>query len=123
MPEEANFATWTTYQKAWSDVSTAKRQNLLRRSVADAGTYTDPLVHCTGHAELLAYIEQFRASMPGASFRNHQFMEHHAQSLAAWTLYDAQGAEIQPGTSYAQFGEDGRLTHIIGFFATDFNAA
>jgi hypothetical protein len=113
---QAHLSTWYTYQKAWSDVSSAERQGLLVDSVTDGCVYTDPSTQCNGRAELMAFIEQFRQSMPGTSFKNNTFTHHHAQSLATWVLQDAQGNELQPGMSYARFGEDGRLTLVTGFF-------
>lgn len=117
MSDSTLQTTWHTYQKAWSDVSPAERRELLARSVAENGIYTDPRSSCQGYDALQNHIEQFRQSMPGASFKNHRFVEHHAQSHAEWTLYDAQGQEVQPGNSYARYGEDGRITHVAGFFA------
>ena len=117
MPDSAQQTTWYTYQKAWSDVSSDERRELLARSVSEDGVYTDPRSFCQGLNALVSYIEQFRQRMPGASFKNHRFVEHHAQSHAEWTLYDAQGQEVQPGNSYARYGEDGRITHVSGFFA------
>ncbi len=116
MPESPQETTWYTYQKAWSDVSSAERRELLARSVSENGVYTDPLSSCQGYDALVNYIEQFRASMPGALFKNHRFVEHHAQSHAEWTLYDAQGKEFQSGNSYARYGQGGRITHVTGFF-------
>ena len=116
MQNEEKSATWSTYQKAWSDVSASERQDLLNRSVSADCVYTDPLVQCTGREELIAYIRQFRQSMPGGSFKNQKFVEHHGESLAEWTLYDAGGAAPQSGASHARFGEDGRITRVTGFF-------
>lgn len=117
MSDDPKLATWHTYQAAWAPhLSSAERQELLTRSVHEDGVYADPHSECLGHAALLAHIEAFRQQMPDAPFRNHSFLSHHAQSLAEWTLYDAQGTELQPGKSYARFGEDGRLTRIAGFF-------
>lgn len=117
MSEDSKLATWHTYQAAWApQLSTAERQELLTSSVAEDGVYTDPNSECVGQATLLAHIEAFRQQLPDAPFRNRTFRSHHAQSLAEWTLYDAHGAELQPGASYARFGADGRLTHIAGFF-------
>ena len=123
MDATAHQTTWSTYQQAWSDVPPATRRELLARSVSEGGVYTDPLAVCQGHDALQAYIEAFRQSMPGASFKNHRFTAHHDQSHAEWSLYDAQGQEVQPGHSYARFGADGRLTHVTGFFAAPAEAA
>ena len=110
-------STWATYQRAWEDVSSAERQDLLKESVTDDCIYTDPTGQTHTRAELVAYIEKFRESMPTGSFQNHKFLEHHDQSLAEWVLLQ-NGADFQPGSSWARFGEDGRITNVTGFFAT-----
>ena len=117
MINEAYRETWATYQAAWEDVSPAERQELLNKSVADDCVYTDPLGQARSRAALIAYIEGFQQAMPGYSFKNHTFSDHHAQSLAGWMLYDGGGAEVQPGSSWAHYGEDGRITSVSGFFA------
>ncbi len=116
MPNEAYRATWATYQAAWGDVSSAERQELLSKSVSDNCVYTDPQGQANNRAELIAYIEGFRQAMPGYTFKNHTFLDHHAQSMAGWILHDASGAEAQPGSSWAHYGEDGRITNVSGFF-------
>ncbi len=116
MPTESFRATWATYQAAWEDVSPDERLRLLNESVADDCVYTDPNRQTNNRAELIDYIEKFRAGMPGGTFKNHQFTDHHQQSLAGWMLYNANGSELQPGNSYAHFGDDGRITRVTGFF-------
>ncbi len=116
MANEAYRATWATYQSAWEDVTAAERQNLLNKSVSDNCVYADPQGQTSNCEELISYIEGFRKAMPGYSFKNHKFSDHHAQSIAEWTLCDADGAEVQPGSSWAHYGEDGRITNVSGFF-------
>ncbi len=36
--------------------------------------------------------------------------------MADWILCDAGGVEVQPGSSWAHYGEDGRITNVSGFF-------
>ena len=89
---EARRATaWKNYQAAWGNVSSEDRQRLLSGSVATDCVYTDPATQRHGHAELIAYLEQFQQRMPGAYFTNEQFLEHHGQAVAHWTRVDAQG--------------------------------
>lgn len=115
--QTAHRSTWATYQRAWEDVSSTKRQKLLNDSISDGCIYTDPVGQTHGRAELVAYIEKFRESMPAGSFKNLTFLEHHDQSMAEWMLFQG-GAEFQPGSSWARFGEDGRIANVTGFFAT-----
>lgn len=108
--------TWATYQLAWENVSSEERRRLLEASVSDQCRYSDPTGATAGRDELISYIEAFRAQVPGATFQNQMFIEHHGQSVAGWTLYDYDDVS-QSGTSYARYASDGRLEHIAGFFA------
>ena len=86
MAVDANRATWAIYQAAWEDVSAAERLELLHKSVADDVVYLDPQSECKGFDALLVKIQQTRVAMPKYTFRNHMFLMHHAQSVAAWDL-------------------------------------
>lgn len=116
MTNEEYLSTWKTYQAAWEDISSDERRSLLESSVAEDGVYTDPMNECGNREELIAVVEQFQQQSPGASFTNNIFLDHHAQAMANWTLSDADGSVITDGGSYARFGEDGKLTTIVGFF-------
>ena len=65
---------------------------------------------------IIRKIERFRSDMPGTAFRNHHFLFHHGWSLAHWTLYDAGGVAMVPGASVAEYGVDGRIIRVTGFF-------
>jgi len=117
MANTAYVSTFELYQSAWSSsLSPAERQPRLDRSVAEDCVYTDPGSECHGHAELIVKIEDSKQRFPGALFRNDSCLEHHAQALFNWTMFDGQGDEFVKGTSYVRFGEDGRLSHMTGFF-------
>ena len=116
MRDEAKLATWTAYQAAWSDMSAGKRRALLDESVNEHCIYSDPTSCCEGAVALMEHIERSREKVPGASFRNDKFLDHHDQGLSEWTMFDGTGAVVATGTSYARFGVDGRLTHMTGFF-------
>ncbi len=110
-------STFEAYQSAWSShISPAERQRLLERSVAEGCFYTDPGFACHGYAELITKIEDSKQRFPGASFRIDRSLDHHAQALFNWTMFDGKGNEFVTGASYVRFGEDGRLTHMTGFF-------
>jgi hypothetical protein len=116
MNGEAYLATWNTYQSAWGPLDEAQRRQLLARSVADDIVYTDPGSQTQGIDALAERIGRSQRTYPGARFQNDSFLAHHGQGLFKWTMYDGQGSVFVKGTSYARFGEDGRLVQAIGFF-------
>jgi hypothetical protein len=110
------LAAWNTYQAAWSPVSATTRQRMLDESVAPDCVYTDPTSVSRGHGELTAKMQATQRNFPGATFRNDKFAQHHGQAISNWTMFDGNGNAIFTGTSYARYGEDGRLTGMTGFF-------
>jgi hypothetical protein len=110
------LAVWTAYQAAWSAVSDGKRQQMLGDSVAPDCVYTDPVSISRGHRELTAKMQATQRNFPGATFRNDKFAQHHGQAVSNWTMLDRNGTAIFTGTSYARFGDDGRLAEMTGFF-------
>lgn len=108
--------TWATYQAAWAEISGPERAQLLERSVSSECVYSDPMGQARGLQELTTYIENFLTTASGSTFKNSKFSEHHGHAVATWKLLDTSGGVIQNGNSYARFGDDGRLTRIIGFF-------
>jgi len=113
----AHLATFETCQSAWRiEVSSAERQRLLRDSVAEDCRYQDPGTECHGLGELTAKIEDANARSPGATFRNDRFFEHHDKAVVEWTMLDGAGDEFARGASYVQFGLDGRLATMTGFY-------
>ena len=117
MTKAARLATFETYQSAWrSNISPAERQRRLEASVAEDCAYCDPGFECRGYAELLVKMDHSKQHFPGATFRVDSFLEHHGQAVANWTMFDGRGEEFVTGASHVRFGEDGRLTHMTGFF-------
>jgi hypothetical protein len=109
-------ANWNTYQDAWADISLIERQALLARVVTDDCTFQSPSGEGQGREALLTHIDAFQTQFPGASFRTHTILSHHAQALAEWVMYDKEGSEFLPGRSYARFTDDGRISHLVGFW-------
>ena len=114
--EDRFLAAWNTYQAAWSGVSDNHRQRMLDDSVAPDCVYTDPVSVSRGHRELTAKMQATQANFPGATFRNDKFAHHHDQAISSWTMLNKDGDAIFAGTSYARFGDDGRLAQMTGFF-------
>ncbi len=97
---------------------------MLEESVSDGCIYTNPSTdERHGYAELVETIRETQSTYPGAFFRNVQLTDYDGQALSEWTMFDAGGAEIVKGVSYARFGADGRLTNMSGFWVAPGNLA
>ena len=116
MDSEACLKSWNTYQAAWGPIPEAERRELLARSVSDAIVYTDPASQVGGVQALARRIAASQQRFTGYTFRNDDMLQHHGQALFHWTMYDATGAVFVKGSSFARFGEDGRITQATGFF-------
>ena len=113
---DAQALTWATYQAAWADVTRDQRAQLLNASLADRCVYTDPVGLWSGLDAITEKIEQSRREMPGTIFRNDAYAYVHGRSIAQWTLYDAHDLAVVRGASTADYGADGRIVRITGFF-------
>jgi hypothetical protein len=109
---------WLTYASARTALSLTERRKRLARSVTEQCIYTHPTTRREGHDELLNYIELFQAETPGGSFRTDEFTEHHNQGLIRWTRMVGSRNAIGHCASFVRFGDDQRLSHMTGFFAT-----
>lgn len=105
------------YLAAFAAASAADRERLLRHSVAEDVTFSNPGVEGCGLDDLLEHVAVFREQLPGAHFRLDWLRPQHSQLLAHWTTVDRDGADFVAGCSYARVDQHGRLTHIAGFWA------
>lgn len=109
-------AVWDAYTKSWQTGSAQTRRALFERSLSPGCVYTDPLTQASGYDELEAYMEEFHRQVPGGHFLTQAFTAHHDRALIRWTMVDGDGQQIGEGSSYGEFGPDGRLTGMSGFF-------
>ncbi|MCU1321089.1 MAG: nuclear transport factor 2 family protein [Acidobacteriaceae bacterium] len=116
MPNKTYEAQWETYSEAWTGISPQQRKELLTHSVAINCSFADPDTEGAGLEALTAHIEKFQKDYPGAYFETRRFIEHHGQSVAEWMMRGKDDSEFLPGTSVARYGEDGKITHLAGFW-------
>ena len=108
--------TWKAYLDAYADLAADERERLLRQSVADDVVFTNPTGEGQGFGNLVEHIKQFQKKSPGAYFKGNKLLTHHGQLLSEWTMYSNDGSEIMTAHTYARINEQGRLTHVAGFF-------
>ena len=106
------------YCAVWNEPSSSRRAELLAKVWAKDATYTDPRVHATTSAGLLAHIERVLAKRPGAKVvRTSAVDVHHGVARFSWHVVQADGTALPDGLDIAEFSSDGqRIRRIIGFF-------
>ena len=116
MSSNTHEAQWQAYSEAWAHITPEKRKELLSPVISEDCSFADPDTEVHGLDAFIVHIEKFQRDYPGAYFETRKFIEHHGQSVAGWIMRGKDGAEFLPGTSVARYGEDGRMTHIAGFW-------
>ena len=107
---------WETYAQAWKEPSREAKVLALGQSVSPDCVYTDPMTIARGRDELIQYMLDFHKQVPGSHFPLTYFLDHHNVSIARWNAVAGDGTVIGDGMSYGQYGEDGRLVAMTGFF-------
>ena len=110
--------TWTAYTLAWKAASAEEQRAQFARSLTPTCVYTDPLVRAEGWDALVAYMDAFHEQVPGGHFQTTYFLAHSGRCIAKWNMVDAQGAVLSDGISYGEYGSDGKLLAMTGFFET-----
>ncbi len=105
------------YCGAWNEPDPARREELLAPVWAANATYTDPTVHTTGLAALVAHIGTVQAGRPGSRVvRTSAVDQHHGLVRFAWRRILADGTALPEGVDFGELGDDGKLRRIVGFF-------
>jgi hypothetical protein len=109
--------TLEAYVGAWNTTDEAECRRLLERSWADTATYTDPTVHIQGRDGLVAHCcglarrrEDARVVITG------DVDGHHQVARFTWAVVRGDGSRLRAGIDFAEFGPEGELTRIVGFF-------
>ena len=116
MPNTTHEAQWKAYSEAWANINPEERKKLLAQSVAMNCSFSDPETEVFGLEAFTKHIEKFQEQYPGAYFETRKLIEHHGQSVAEWMMHGKDGSNFLPGTSVARYGDDGKMTHIAGFW-------
>ena len=108
--------TWETYASAWKAADADSKARFLQASVDPQCVYRDPLTRAEGHAALVDYMLDFHKQVPGGHFETTSFRTHGDCSAATWHMCDAKGSVLGEGVSYGEYGADGKLLAMTGFF-------
>lgn len=106
-----------SYLGAYGEPDPTRRQALTEQSWSPTGTLVDPPMEATGHDGLDAMFVAVQGQFPGHTFRRTTVIDnHHGKGRYGWDLVGPDGSTTLAGTDFAQFGDDGRLIHVAGFF-------
>lgn len=107
---------WESYVESWKVQTIADKQRLFDKCLSPECVYTDPLTVAKGWNELSTYMVGFHGQIPGGHFVTEQFITHHDRSIARWRMVNSEGVKIGEGVSYGEYGTDGKLIAMTGFF-------
>ena len=110
--------TWEAYAASWKPENAARRRSLFEQALNPGCEYRDPLVHAVGWDALDTYMQDFQRQVPGGHFATTWFAAHHGRSIAKWEMRGADASVLGHGVSYAEYGDDGKLRAMNGFFDT-----
>jgi hypothetical protein len=59
---------------------------------------------------------EFHKQVPRGYFETTYFLAHHGRRIAKWRMLNGNKEQIGDGLSYGEFGPDGKLVSMTGFF-------
>jgi hypothetical protein len=106
------------YCEGWSCPAAEAREALIRGSLTDDATYTDPRADHLNVPELLDHIAKIQESRPGAKIvRTSVVDSHHGLARFHWHVALPDGTTLPEGIDVIELSADGtRIRSIIGFF-------
>ena len=116
MTEGSSKAVFEAYFAAFAETSESRREELMRYSVDENVSFSNPGVVGQGVEKLLVHIALFQERFPGGRFRINWVKEQHSQILGEWTQLNGDGSELVTAHSYALLNEGGRISRFAGFW-------
>ena len=106
-----------SYQAAWGETDEDARRKLLTEAWAEDAVYLDPSGRADGREALVQHIAGFQQMFAGHTMEATTDTDAHDGYLRfGWHLLDADGNEVLEGVDFGTYGDDGKLTSIVGFF-------
>jgi SnoaL-like domain len=109
--------TIVMYCAAWSESDVPKRTQMLKKTWATQGTYTDPTAQVEGREALIVHIGKFLEQYPGAQIVVSSAIDaHHERFRFGWKMLAADGSTALEGMDFGEVDEKGQIRRITGFF-------
>jgi hypothetical protein len=104
------------YCEAWCEDDAGKRADILQEVFAERATYTDPMAHVDGRANLAAHIGVMRQQFPGAVIaRTSAIDAHNHCARFGWQLTQPNGPSLIDNVDFIEV-RDGKIQSVVGFF-------
>ena len=109
--------TVDTHLEAYAETDPARRADLIARVWLPEGELIDPPLEGKGHDGIAEMASAVLEHFPGHTFRRTTAVDsHHDVARYGWELVAPDGAVAMAGLDVAEFGADGRITRVLGFF-------
>jgi len=109
--------TIAIYCAAWGESDVPKRTQMLKKTWARQGTYTDPTAQVEGRDALIVHVGKFLEQYPGAQIVVSSAVDtHHERFRFGWRMVAADGSTALEGMDFGEADEKGQIRRITGFF-------
>lgn len=106
-----------TYIAGWNTDDPAVRLSRLEASCAQGVIYCDPSATVAGLPALADHVARTRKSFPGCTLvRTTRINSHGSFARFGWQMRGPDGKNLPESLDVVEFGPDGRVVRIIGFF-------
>lgn len=110
--------------RAYCEPDAELRADLVAKAWTPAGVLVDPPFDGAGHDGISAMADGVLVHYPAHRFeRTTEVDAHHAFARYGWSLVAPDGTVAVTGTDVVEFGDDGRLARVVGFFGDPVPAA
>jgi hypothetical protein len=109
--------TIDTHLDGYCEPDRERRVELLTEAWTPAGRLVDPPLEGSGIDAIVELVDAVLVHYPQHRFvRTTEIDAHHGFARYGWALVDPEGTAAVTGTDIAEFGADGKLVSVIGFF-------
>jgi hypothetical protein len=110
-------STIDTYLDAYGEADPVRRMQLIEQVWAADGRLLDPPLDGQGHTGISELTPMVHAHFPGHTFRRTTAVDaHHDVARYGWELAGPDGTVAVAGLDVVEFGSDGKIVRVLGFF-------
>ncbi|WP_109311535.1 nuclear transport factor 2 family protein [Ruegeria sp. AU67] len=108
--------TIADYGAAWQQADQGQRLDLLTKCFAEDGIYVDPTAEVNGRSNLCDHIGEVLQSSGGRVELTSNPNNHHDVVHFTWRMVGPDGTIMVTGHDFVRLNEQGKISHLAGFF-------